>query len=126
MDKIQPELSSPARFRIQGGSPERDRRRTKDEGRRKSSCLILDKDRTFKVLNVDFLHHLSVQGVLEGPPTPKKKPTTNINIDSKTNKKLSTVIRITQFTKKGTCLLYCEMDQEIGCSVGKVCLTKAT
>ena len=38
---LQPELSSPPRFRIQGGYPERDEgRRTKDG--RKSSCLILD------------------------------------------------------------------------------------
>ena len=37
---FQQELSSPPRFRIQGGSPERDEVRTKDK--QKSSCLILD------------------------------------------------------------------------------------
>ena len=37
---VQPELSSPPCYRIQGGSSERDARRT-NEGR-KSSCLILD------------------------------------------------------------------------------------
>ena len=39
---LRPELSSPPCFRIQGGSPERDGRRMKDEGQRKSLCLILD------------------------------------------------------------------------------------
>ena len=37
---LQPELSSPPLFRIQGGYPEHDGRRTKDGG--KSLCLILD------------------------------------------------------------------------------------
>ena len=38
---IRPELSSPPCFRIEGGSPERDKR---TDGRRKSLCLILDID----------------------------------------------------------------------------------
>ena len=47
-DPIRPEISSPSRFRFQGGYPEREGRtkdegpRTKDQGQRKSSCLIQD------------------------------------------------------------------------------------
>ena len=38
---FRPELSSTARFRIQGGYPEHDER---TDGRKKSSCLILDEN----------------------------------------------------------------------------------
>ena len=45
---LRPELSSPAHFRNQGGSPERDGGGGGGEGQKKSSCLIQDTELSFQ------------------------------------------------------------------------------